>query len=247
MKLRLALLVSLSLFPTALASQEFSCPAGQADMMKYFAMSKDKRIDHFIKGQPNPIFTMVFPDRDFAPSGYWVWLKSAQAHGFDVKSYDEKHVYMRATELDWKDNTTFKRFEHDLPIAARCVTEGEAGPEVKVADTHFQYFTSCRPYKSSNLGTAANDLDAPVRMDAGGLGELWTRVLHYHYNCDRQFQDCKDEEQFYLGNGYGLWRWKHFRIGELLKSALMSDLQRGKAQATLPCQESYQPSLAGWR
>lgn len=241
------LVLFISLLPIALASQDFSCPTGQADMMKYFAMSRDKRIDHFVKGQPNSIFTVVFPDSDFAPSGYWIWLKSAQAHGFDVKSFDEKYVYMRATELEWKDNTTFKRFEHDLPIASRCVPEGEPGVEVKVADTHFQYFASCRPYKSSNLGTAVNDLDAPLRMDAGGLGELWTRVLHYHYNCDRQFRNCKDEEQFYLGNGYGLWRWMHFRNGELLKSALMNDLQRGKPQASLPCAESYKTSSGGSR
>ena len=243
----LVLLVSLSLFPTALASQEFSCPTGQADIMKYFVMGKDKRVDHFLGGHPNPIFTVVFPDTDFATNGYWFWLKSAQAHGFDVKSFDEKHVYMRATELEWKDNTTFKRFEHDLPIAARCVTEGKAGPQIKVANTHFQYFNGCRPYKSSDLGTAVNDLDAPVRMDAGSLGELWTRVLHYHYNCDREFRNCKDKEQFYLGNGYGLWKWRHFRNGEPVKSALMSDLRRGKAQPTLPCQKSYLPSLAGRR
>jgi len=239
MKLFSVLLVFLS-FTSALASQEFSCPAGQADVMKYFAMSSDKRADHFLKGQPNPIFTKVVPDRDFAATGYWFWLKSPQAHGFDVKSFDEKNVYMRATELEWKDNATFKRFERDLPIAARCVAEGKSGPEIKVDDTRFRYFASCRPYKSSNVGRAVNDLDAPVLMDAGGnLGEVWTRVLHYHYNCDGQFQHCKDEEQFYLGNGYGLWQWKHFRNGELLKTALMHDFETGKAQATLPCEESY--------
>jgi len=53
MKLFSVLLVFLS-FPSALASQEFSCPVGQADVMKYFAMSSDKRADHFLKGRPNP-------------------------------------------------------------------------------------------------------------------------------------------------------------------------------------------------
>lgn len=236
----LSLVLILLCFPTILASQEFSCPAGQADMMKYFVMSRDKRADHFLRGQPNPIFTKVFPDSDSAATGYWLWLKSPQAHGFDVKSFDEKQVYMRATELEWKDNTTFKRFQRDLPIAARCVAEEKAGPEIKVADTRFQYFASCRPYKSSNVERAVNDLDAPVLMDIGGnLGEVWTRVLHYHYNCDEQFQHCRDEEQFYLGKGYGLWQWKHFRNSELLKSALINDFQAGKAQATLPCEESY--------
>jgi hypothetical protein len=216
--------------------------------MKYFAMSRDRRADHFLKGQPNSVFTTVFPDTDFAATGYWIWLKGPQAHGFDVKSFDEKYVYMRATELEWKDNKTFKRFDHDLPIAARCVREGEAGPEIKVVDTRFRYFASCRPYKSSNLQTAVNDLDAPVQMDLGGnIGELWTRVLHYHYNCDKQFQNCKNEEQFYLGKGFGLWKWAHFRNGEPVKSALINDLQRGKAQPTLPCQESYEPMFVDSR
>lgn len=75
---------------------------------------------------------------------------------------------MRSTELMWKDNTSFKRFERDLPIAARCVPEGESGPEIKVPDTRFVYYSSCRSYKSSTLGTAVNDLDAPRQMDLGG-------------------------------------------------------------------------------
>jgi hypothetical protein len=76
---------------------------------------------------------------------------------------------------------------------------------------NFQYFSSCSAYKSSNLGTALNDLDAPVLMDTGGtIGQLPTRVLHYRYNCDSAFQNCGDEEQFFLAAGYGLWQWKHY-------------------------------------
>ncbi|HJT72050.1 MAG TPA: hypothetical protein VJ731_17755, partial [Terriglobales bacterium] len=66
MKLLPVLFAFVSLFPTALVSQVFSCPAGQEDTMKYFAMSRDRRTDHFVKGQPNSIFTIVFPDNDFA-------------------------------------------------------------------------------------------------------------------------------------------------------------------------------------
>jgi len=127
-----------------------------------FCDERRQEANHFLNGQPNPIFTRVFPDCDFATTGYWFWLKSSQAHGFDVKSFDEKYIYMRATELEWKD-----RFDDDLPIAARCVVEGKAGPELKIFNTRFQYFASCRPYKSSNVGSAVNDLDAPVLMDAG--------------------------------------------------------------------------------
>ena len=230
----------LLLVPAGLAAQGVSCLAGKADVMKYFAMDEDRRASQFLQDNPNPIYTQVFPDSDFASRGYWFWLKSPKAHGFDVKSFDEKYVYMRSTELTWTDNTSFKRFEHDLPIAARCVPAGEPGPELKVQDTRFLYFSACRPYKSSTVGTAVNDLDAPQKMDGGGnIGQVWTRVLHYRYNCDKNYQNCRDEEQFFLANGYGLWQWKHYHDDRPVKTALMNDLQQGRPNATLPCQQSY--------
>ena len=223
-----------------LSAENFSCPAGQADVMKYFAMSHERREKYFLDGHPNAIYTQVFPNQDFSSSGYWFWLKSPKAHGFDVKAFDANYVYMRSTELEWKDNSTFKRFVHDLPIANRCVPEGKAGQEIKVADTKFQYYSSCRPYKTSTVGTAIFDLDAPEQIDAGGnLGSLWTRVLHYLYNCDKNYGHCRDEEQFYLGNGYGLWQWKHYKQGQLVKTALMSDYEEGRAGGKLACEESY--------
>lgn len=92
-------LACLLLFATGLAAQNLSCPSGQTDVMKYFAMKQQTGAKHFLSGSPNPIYTEVFPDQDFAESGYWFWLKSPKAHGFDVKSFDSRYVYMRSTEL----------------------------------------------------------------------------------------------------------------------------------------------------
>lgn len=209
--------------------------------MQYFVMSKQNRQTQFADGQPNPIYTEVFPDLDFARVGYWFWLKSPSAHGFDVKAFDQQYVYIRSTELTWNDNATFKRSVHDIPIAARCVAKNAAGPEIQVPDTSFQYFASCNAYKSSKVGTSLNDLDMPVAMDAGGnIGQVTTRVLHYRYNCDTGYQNCGDEEQFFLGQGYGLWQWLHYRGGAVVKSSLMNDLASGTAIGTLPCPNSYQ-------
>jgi hypothetical protein len=216
------------------------CPAGHTDVMKYFVMDQARRTNKFMKGTSNSIYSEVLPDRDFAARGYWLWLKSTTAHGFDVKVFDEGHVYMRATELTWTDNTSFKRFVKDLPISERCVPEGKAGPEIKVEDTRYDYYSSCKPYKSSKLGTAVNDLDGPALMDVGGnVGQAWTRVLHYRYNCDEQFRNCSDEEQFYLANGFGLWQWKHYRHAALIKSTLMNEIEAGSATGKLPCEDSY--------
>jgi hypothetical protein len=220
----------------------FACSAGQDDMMTYFAMSMQLRQEQFMSGQPNPIYTEVFPNLDFASSGYWFWLKSADAHGFDVKAFDPDYIYIRTTELDWDDNTTFKRFVQDLPIAARCVGSASAGPDIPVADTTFQYFFACAPYQSSQLGTALNSLDAPVAMDTGGNPEsLLTRVLHYRYNCDSAYQNCVNEEQFFLGSGYGLWQWKHYQNGTLVTSSIMNNIESGSPTASLPCPQSYNP------
>ena len=90
-----------------------------------FRNGSGKKGCHFMSGKPNPLYTEVFPSEDFAAAGYWFWLKSPKAHGFDVKAFDPDHIYMRSTELQWEDNRTFKRFVHDLPIAARCVSEVE--------------------------------------------------------------------------------------------------------------------------
>jgi hypothetical protein len=129
------LIALFSLVPFSLRAQMFSCPSGQADVMKYFVMSQERRADHFLDGKPNPIYTVLSPDSDFANLGYWFWLKSPKAHGFDVKSFDAKYVYMRSTELTWKDNTSFKRFEHDLPIAQRLCRRRPARPR----DQGFEY------------------------------------------------------------------------------------------------------------
>ena len=234
------ILLSASLF-----AQEFSCPDGQTDVMKYFVMAQKDRATQFMSGTKNPIYTEVFPNRDFAEAGYWFWLKSAAGNGYDVKAYGKNYVYMRATELIWTDNTTFKRFVHDLPIATRCVPEGEPGPEIKVRDTRYQYYSSCKVYKESQLGTAVNTLDAPVLMDTGGsIGQVWTRVLHYRYNCDQNFQQCADEEQFYLANGYGEWQWKHYKNGNLVNSTLINNQEPGSTHASLPCADSYKESTS---
>ena len=236
------ILFSGTVFSGTVFAQDFSCPQGEADVMKYFVMSKDNRAGHFMSGTKNPIYTEVFPDEDFAETGYWFWLKSDKANGFDVKAFNKNYVYMRSTELVWTNNTTFKRFVNDLPISARCVPEGKAGPEIKVRDTNYQYYSSCKSYKKSHLGTAVNSLDAPVLMDTGGnIGQVWTRVLHYRYNCNADFQQCADEEQFYLANGYGQWQWKHYHDGVLVKSTLINNEDSGHTNATLPCADSYEP------
>lgn len=238
--LALVFVLSQVFFAQSLLAQTFSCPTGEIDVMKYFVMAQTYRENQYMSGSKNSIYTKVFPDQDFAETGYWFWLKSANGDGFDVKAFDSNYVYMRATELVWTDPKTFKRFVHDLPISARCVPESNPGPEIKVSNTTYQYYSSCKAYKESNLGTAVNDLDAPALMDTGGnIGQQWTRVLHYRYNCSASYEQCTDEEQFYLANGYGEWQWKHYKNGVLASSTLINNIEPGSTNATLPCADCW--------
>ena len=208
--------------------------------MKYFAMSEHRRPSEFMDGA-NAIYTEVSPNQDFATAGYFLWLKSPDAHGFDVKSFDDKFVYDRATELIWSDNTTYKRFVKDLPLSPRCIPTHQPAPAVRAAQTAFTFYSHCAAYKTSNLGTSINTLDAPAMMNTGGsLGQVSTRLLHYRYNCDSSYQNCGDEEQFFLGDGYGLWEWRHFAHGQLVQTSVINQLKSGNATGTLPCVGSYQ-------
>jgi hypothetical protein len=75
----------------------------------------------------------------------------------------------------------------------------------------------------------------------GNIGQVWTRVLHYRYNCNDDFQQCADEEQFYLANGFGEWQWKHYHHGAPVNSTLINNLEQGSTDATLPRADSYEP------
>jgi hypothetical protein len=220
---------------------QFVCPAGQEDAMQYFVMRKDLRNDHYLSGEANPSYTKIIPDVDFAASGYWFWLKSSEAHGFDIKVFDEKNIYIRATELDWKDNTTFKRQEQDTPLTPRCVPLNGASPVLHVSKVQFSFYANCKVYKTSSLGSVMNNLDAPEMMDAGGdIGQVSTRVLHYRFNCDKHFENCKDEEQSFLGKGYGRWKWVHLKYGEVVKTTVVNHISKGRAHAIPACENAYQ-------
>ena len=224
-----------------LPATTFFCPSGTEDVMHYFVMDKEHRATQFLSGTKNPIYTEVFPNEDFAARGYWFWLKSPSAHGFDVDVFDEKYVYLRSTELIWKDNTTFKRKVRDVPLTSRCVPINAPASEIEIRDVGFGFYSSCNLYKASLLGTIVNRLDAPVLTDTeGNIGRVWTRVLHYQYNCDKHFGNCKDEEQFFLGRGYGQWQWRHYRNGELVNTTLINHIGTGTAKEILPCPGSYQ-------
>jgi hypothetical protein len=115
----------------------------------------------------------------------------------------------------------------------RCIPVNGASPPLRVSNARFSFYANCKPYKTSSLGTIVNNLDAPEMMDAGGdIGQVLTRVLHYRFNCDKHFENCKDEEQSFLGKGYGRWKWVHLKYGEVVKTTVVNHISKGTTHAS---------------
>jgi len=66
------------------------------------------------------------------------------------------------------------------------------------------------------------------------------RIMKGGGYCDTRFGSCKDEEQFFLGKGFGQWQWRHYRNDELANTTLINHIGTGTAKGTLPCPGSYQ-------
>lgn len=234
----------------SLAAQTFSCPAGTEDMMKYFTMSSPNRLTNYMgPGNANPIYTTIVPDlgTSFATSGYFVWTKSSIGYPWDIKSFDNKYVYDRTTELSWTDPTAFKRFTSDLPIAQRCLKTGKAGAAIKVAsaNTNYSSYGNCQVTQTQNLGYVVNSISAPKTVNTGGnLGTVQTRLFNYQYSCDLNYANCAYKEVFSLGYGIGLYDWKYYLnqggVWVLSQESVINQLDTGAATPYLPCTTSYQ-------
>jgi len=51
------------------------------------------------------ILVVLSQTRNSTRKGHWFWLKSAQAYGFDVKSFDEKQIYLRMAHPGFRADT----------------------------------------------------------------------------------------------------------------------------------------------
>src|SRR5690348_15883311 len=136
-------------------------------MLNYFLMAYPDRIDQNMgPGNANPIYSSVSPDyasNAHAASGYSVWTTSPSDYRLDVKTFDSNYVYDRATELGWSDPTSFKRFNHDLPMSQRCVRSDQAGATLKIpaSNTLYQSYFQCLPCQTQPLGYVLNSISAP--------------------------------------------------------------------------------------
>jgi len=217
--------------------------------MAYFTMGYPSRLTNFMgPGNANPIYTTIVPDdgESFAQTGYFVWTKSSIGYPWDVKTFDEKYIYDRSTELSWTDPTSFKRFSIDLPMSQRCITVGKAGAAIKVAsaNTNYSSYANCNITQTQNLGYVLNRISASSMVNTGGdLGSVKTRTFTYQYSCNSSYGDCKYKEIFSLGYQIGLYDWKYYQSENgkwsLVQESKINNYDGGAAVPYLPCSDSY--------
>lgn len=221
------------------AESTISCPPGTYDMLDWMTLDSDLRSTYHMEGTSNPIYTIIEPDKFY-------WVKGGSGYPWDIQLYDSKYIYLWVTELDWIVPQSYKKFTNNtnMPLVPRCATAGSPGSTIKVANTNFDLHTNCSNSCSVTLALesgALNQVWGPYTYSFGGdlPNNLKTLVISYRYNCDSNYVTCKDKEEYYLTQRYGLVQWVHWvwvnnAYGQVQKTVL-NRLVTGIVTPYFPC------------
>jgi hypothetical protein len=178
----------------ASAETTISCPAGTHDMLDWMTLDSDLRSSHHLTGTANPLYSIVWRDKFY-------WTKGG--NGFPC-------------EYAWNYPNTYKKFSGNtnMPFAPRCAKNGFPGSTIKVSNTAYDIYTDCNSFTSHNLKKGANQVWGPYYFSSGGSlpSKMPTLVVSYRYNCDSNYANCGDKEEYYLGKRYGLVQWVHYSL-----------------------------------
>ncbi len=207
MLLAVALWIGLQSLGIAHAQSTMSCPSGTYDMLDWMTLDSNLRSGMHLTGTANPLYTEMM-------SGKFYWTKGGSGYPWDIQLYDNNYIYLWITEYAWNSPTTYKKFTYNtnMPFAPRCAKAGSPGSTIKVPNTTYDIYTSCTSYTRHKLGTAINEVWGPYSVSLGGAlpSNLQTLVVSYRYNCDLNYQNCGDKEEFWLAKQYGLVQWVHY-------------------------------------
>jgi len=224
--------------PVARASapslEQFSCPAGTEDMLRWFTPRDTSK---HVEGNHNPLYTAILPDRFY-------WTKSRKGWPWDIQLYDSQYIYLWITENGWSSPQSFKKFMgKNLPLSPRCVAlNGGKNASITVPDTRYQQHTSCSQYTVKNLRRGINEVWGPYPVEWPAIGEIVpTLVVSYRYNCDENYGSCRDKETYSLVKDYGLMEWRHYHLVsppdgyEVVEVTKFDRLEDGNIEPYFPC------------
>ena len=183
------------------------------DMLAWMTMSPSLSASHHMSGTANDVYTTVWPDKFF-------WTKTIQGFPWDIQLYDSKYIYLWVTELDWQNPHTFKVFRSprlgnlNLPLAPRFAQGGYPGSTIKISDSSYEIHSDCNTFTTHDLRYVINEVWGPYTENLGGdlPANLQTMVISYRYNCDANYWNCRDKEEYHLAKPYGLVKWQHEKL-----------------------------------
>lgn len=217
-------------------SQGLTCPSGTYDMLNWMTMDSAMSGGHHLSGNANPLYTNVSP-------GKFYWTKGAKGTPWDIQLYDSMYIYLWITESNWNDPHTFKKFTFNtnMPLVPRCAKAGFPGSTIYVPNTSYQTYTDCNHYKVQNLKKGLNQVWGPYQMSLGGSlpSNLTVLVASYRYNCDTNYANCGDKEEYYVAQRYGLVQWVHYSLSsgkyQMKQKTVFNRLVSGGTTPTFPC------------
>ena len=227
---------------SASAESTISCPPGMYDMLDWMTLDSSLRSTYHLEGTSNPLYTILTPG-----SGKLYWVKGGLGYPWDIQLYDSKYIYLWITEMSWTVPQSYKKFTNNtnLPLVPRCATAGTPGSTIKVSNTNYDLHTNCSQSCSVTLGlqTSINQLWGPYTYSFGGSlpANLKTLMISYRYNCDTNYANCGDKEEYYLSQKYGLVQWVHYiRIPATgayaqLQKTIFNKLVVGVVTPDFPC------------
>ncbi|HEV2713708.1 MAG TPA: hypothetical protein VGU64_00500, partial [Terriglobales bacterium] len=191
------------------AESTISCPSGTYDMLDWMTMDLDLRSSKHLTGTANPLYTLIH-------SGKFYWTKGGTGYPWDIQLYDNNYIYLWITEYAWKYPNTYKKSSnnYNMPLTRRCAKGGFPGSAIKVSNTSYDIHTDCNSYTTHNLQKAINEVWGPYYVSFGGSlpNKMPTLVVSYRYNCDSNYGNCADKEEYYLSKRYGLVQWVHYTL-----------------------------------
>ena len=220
----------------AQAESTISCPSGTYDMLDWMTMDSSLRGKFHIAGNANPLYTKM-------DSGKFYWTKGANGTPWDIQLFDNNYIYLWITEYNWLDPHTFKKFTNNtnMPLVPRCAHAGFPGSTIKVPNTSYRTYTDCSHYTTQDLLKGINQVWGPYTMNLGGSlpSKLPVLVASYRYNCDTNYQNCGDKEEYYLAQRFGLVQWAHYRLSggnyQMVQKTVFNHLVSGGTEPSFPC------------
>jgi len=230
--------IFLASFSTEQAQAEttFSCPAGTYDMLDWMTLDSNLRGNYHMSGNANPLYTNI-------GSGKFYWTKGANGTPLDIQLYDKNYIYLWITELNWNNPQTFKKFTNNtnMPLVPRCAKGGFPGSVIHVPNTSYQTYSDCTHYITQNLKQGINQVWGPYSITLGGAlpANLKVLVASYRYNCDINYANCNDKEEYYLAQKYGLVQWVHYSLVrgafQIQQKTVFNKLTAGSTTPSFPC------------